>query len=920
MNDPAPRQPRASDIVHDFIRRRFAPVPVPSRAKGPRLKGWQNLRIDSPELVARYFVDPTNIGVKLGAASDGLVDVDIDCAEALEFGQRRLPYTAAKFGRASKPASHRLYRVAGPAPSIKLNDPISGETLIELRGDKQDGTPGFQTIFPGSIHPSGEPIEWVENGEPALVEYNELKDRVLAVATQVLLARYCPDAKSGEQALTALELADPRIKEQIWRWRGVAHGQSAQPKETASRRRRRVADALATVTTARSVTLSATDIAEVWTALTFIDSRPRENWLKGGGALYDIVAWPEELRREMFNRWSIECDAGEPKKFREHGDNSSDTAWASFKRPYTGERATVATIFYLARQGGWDGHTLKPQPDDFLRFLSVPEAEEAQKCERKGTEQDSEGAKQADVLIKLARAKAKFWHSADGTAFVDIHIGKHRETWPVRSRNFKLWLGRQYYDNRRSAPNSDAVQSALNVLEAISHFDGPELPVSVRIAHANGKIYIDLGTADWSTIEIDGNGWRIVDEPPVHFRRSKGMLPLPLPKHNGDIKALRSFLNVQNDEDFALVVAFLVAALGGRGPFIILVPKGEHGTAKSTLTRIIRTLCDPNIAPLRSLPRDDRDLFVSATNGYVLAFDNVSKLPGWLSDSLCRLATGGGFGTRQLYTDTEEVLFDAMRPIILNGIEDFVTRADLADRAAELTLAVIPDDKRRDEESFWAEFDLAAPLILGALLDAIACGLKRLPDVKFARKPRMADFARWVVACEHKLPWTAGTFMRAYEGTRAESIETMLESEGVIVVLRAFLTQHIDWKGTSGALLKALNATAEEEVKKAKDWPKTPRGMSGALRRAAPGLRKLGYTVEFPGRDISKKRNRLMHLSRPVEVRQQSSEPSNSVYHGAFAADGQPPQPSEQPSASKALKNKAADGADGADGRVQVFK
>jgi hypothetical protein len=194
-----------------------------------------------------------------------------------------------------------------------------------------------------------------------------------------------------------------------------------------------------------------------------------------------------------------------------------------------------------------------------------------------------------------------------------------------------------------------------------------------------------------------------------------------------------------------------------------------------------------------------------------------------------------------------------------------------------LTLAVIPDDKRRDEESFWTEFELAAPLILGASLDAIACGLKRLPDVKFARKPRMADFARWVVACEDKLPWTAGTFMRAYEGNRAESIETMLESDTVVVAMRAFLTQQIDWKGTAGELLKTLKKTVlEEEVKKANDWPKTPRGMSGALRRAAPGLRKLGYTVEFPGQDTSRKRNRLIHLRRPVEARQ-SAKVSTSI-------------------------------------------
>jgi hypothetical protein len=152
--------------------------------------------------------------------------------------------------------------------------------------------------------------------------------------------------------------------------------------------------------------------------------------------------------------------------------------------------------------------------------------------------------------------------------------------------------------------------SPTSFVRTNSRFDGPELPVSVRIADANGKIYIDLSTPDWSAVEIDADGWRIVDVPPVRFRRSKGMLPLPVPKHDGDVTALRHFLNVKTDEDFALILAFLVAVLRGRGPFVILVLTGEHGTAKSTLTRVIRTLCDPNSAPLRSLPRGDRDLFI----------------------------------------------------------------------------------------------------------------------------------------------------------------------------------------------------------------------------------------------------------------------------------------------------------------------
>ena len=122
--------------------------------------------------------------------------------------------------------------------------------------------------------------------------------------------------------------------------------------------------------------------------------------------------------------------------------------------------------------------------------------------------------------------------------------------------------------------------------------------------------------------------------------------------------------------------------------------------------------------------------------------------PPWLSDALCRLASGGSFAVRRLYTDDEEVLFKAARPTLLNGIEDVIGRADLADRAIFLTLEPIGEEQRRSETELWREFELARPRILGALLDAVAHGLRAVGSVQLARLPRMADFALWATACE----------------------------------------------------------------------------------------------------------------------------------------------------------------------------
>ena len=406
---------------------------------------------------------------------------------------------------------------------------------------------------------------------------------------------------------------------------------------------------------------------------------------------------------------------------------------------------------------------------------------------------------QADILIDLA-GTAELFHSADGTAFADLDINDHRETWPVRSKGFKRWLVRQFYEATDGAPSSEALQSALNVVEAKAHFDAPERPVYIRVGGFDGKLYLDLGDEAWRAIEITTTGWRVVENPPVRFRRAAGMQALPVPAPGGSVETLRSFLNVQSGADFVLVVSWALAVLRNRGPYPVIVLSGEQGSAKSTFSAILRSLLDPNTAPLRALPREDRDLFIAANNGHVLAFDNVSGLPPWISDTLCRLATGGGFAVRRLYTDQDEVLFDAARPAILNGIEDIVARPDLADRAVFLTLEAIPEERRRPEAELWAAFEAERPKILGVLLDAVVQGLKKLPDTKLERLPRMADFALWASACETAI-WPAGTFWSAYCGNRDEAVDSVIDADPVGSAIRSLVDSRTAWVGTASTFL-----------------------------------------------------------------------------------------------------------------------
>ena len=196
------------EIAREYVRRGFSPVPIPHKSKGPKGTAWQTRKIDAQNVDQHFNGDPQNIGVLLGPLSDGLTDVDLDCRETVALAPVILPETKAKFGRASKRASHWLYKTTSyktiNKAVLRFSDPkltTKGGTLVELRigGDK-----GAQTVFPGSVHESGEAIDWELNasGDPAVCDDAELRRRVELLAACALLARYWPDGSRQMASLS----------------------------------------------------------------------------------------------------------------------------------------------------------------------------------------------------------------------------------------------------------------------------------------------------------------------------------------------------------------------------------------------------------------------------------------------------------------------------------------------------------------------------------------------------------------------------------------------------------------------------------------------------------------------------------------------------------------------------------------------
>jgi hypothetical protein len=158
-----------------------------------------------------------------------------------------------------------------------------------------------------------------------------------------------------------------------------------------------------------------------------------------------------------------------------------------------------------------------------------------------------DGESAADRLIGLVlESGIELFHDPDQHGWASIRIDGHFENRRVRSRPFQLFLLRTYYKATGKSPGAQAIRATLDLLESKALFDGEESLINLRIANHRGKLYLDLCDRAWRAVEIDTDGWRIVDRPPPRFHRTRGSRPLRAPEHGGSLDELRRFLNVDH--------------------------------------------------------------------------------------------------------------------------------------------------------------------------------------------------------------------------------------------------------------------------------------------------------------------------------------------------------------------------------------
>ncbi len=398
----------------------------------------------------------------------------------------------------------------------------------------------------------------------------------------------------------------------------------------------------------------------------------------------------------------------------------------------------------------------------------------------------------------------------------------------------------------------------MGLLAAQAQFDGEEQSVHRRIGGDEGTLFVDLADETWRAVAVRHTGaWEMLERSPVPFVRDAGTRPLPPPEPGGTVGDLRQLANLEDGETWTLVQGALLAMFHPTGPYFVTLLQGAPGSGKTALARYLAQLVDPHEVPfLNGQPRGN-DLIVAASRSWLVGLDNVSRIDRATSDLLCALSTGAGDRRRALYTNADPFTLKAKRPIIVTSIGTVAGRPDLVDRSVPIQLDRIPDQRRRTENHLDALFRAARPRLFGAVLDALAGAMKRLPTTALAAPPRMADVARFVTAAEPALGIKEGTFHTALSTAQGTALQEAIQASPFIETVIEIVSQHGDWEGTATALWEAATKCCENS--RHRSWPRNASDASKQLDEHEIALQEHGvrFTRE---RRPGDKRERRLHL------------------------------------------------------------
>jgi hypothetical protein len=403
----------------------------------------------------------------------------------------------------------------------------------------------------------------------------------------------------------------------------------------------------------------------------------------------------------------------------------------------------------------------------------------------------------AKVLESLLDGPAKLFHDQYQEAYLSPD-GTGRQVLLLKSRTFHIWLGQYCFTNFSEVLNSETALKVVNTLSGLALFDSEMIELNIRSVMSNEVLWYDLGG---SAVKVTADKWQIVDKPEILFKRMPHQNDQVVPISCADIDAMRPYLNLKTEDDYLLFIVYLIAAFVPGFPHPLLVIHGSQGAGKTTPMRILKTLIDPSQLQGLPPPAKPDDFIHVATKHHFLFYDNLSSMPGWLSDTLARACTGDSFSKRALYSDDDDVIYSFQRTIAINGINQVITRSDLLDRAILLNLERISQDKRIEETVFWNSFNNDKSKILGSIFTILSEAIRVYPTVQLSALPRMADFYKWGCAITIAMGRPKEDFINAYILNVSSQHDEAIEASPVAQAIIKLMSTRNYWEGTPSELL-----------------------------------------------------------------------------------------------------------------------
>lgn len=457
---------------------------------------------------------------------------------------------------------------------------------------------------------------------------------------------------------------------------------------------------------------------------------------------------------------------------------------------------------------------------------------------------------QSDLIIRLAK-ECKYFKNEIDELYAAAWIDSHWEVMDLKSKRFKLYLTKLYYEETGGASRSEGMLQALKVLEMKAIFSENEYTLQRRIAKQDETLYYDLCDKDWNVVKITKEGAEIAENAPILFTRNNRMRQQVNPDFATLATELPSLVQkhfrFKKAEESLLFTVYLVSSFLPQIAHVILVLFGEKGAAKSTTLRMVKRIVDPGAHDLLSMPTSKQDLAIILSNTYMPCFDNLDSLSAEKSDMLCMAATGGTFSKRMLFSDSDETILSLKRCVALNGINVVATRADLLDRSIVLELERIPTTERKTEKEVWNTFEADVPLFLGAIFNTLSQAMPLYDQVNLERMGRMADFTQWGYALAEVLGLGGENFLQAYLSNQNRANEEALASHPVAAAVQSLLKTTSKWSGSVSALLRELETVAENDRinMRVRTWPKDANVLSKRLKEVKSNLEEVGIFFDI---------------------------------------------------------------------------